>query len=186
MAGQRGRCGVWHPPEGLPEGFDRVAGPETGRGSIARFDELGMRPLIGPELEFYVFEPSETSANGWRRYGEAPGNVYATGLRGDPDNLLLRLLRNLSAYEVDVFAANHEYSSGQFEINLWHSEALDAADRSATSSPRRGGTARTTPAWTAARRLNSSGLCTPPPASACGARHSPGSGARSPCSAVQR
>jgi glutamine synthetase len=28
-----------------------------------------------------------------------------------------------------VVAANHEFSSGQFEINLWHSEALDAADR---------------------------------------------------------
>ena len=26
-------------------------------------------------------------------------------------------------------AANHEFSSGQFEINLWHSEALEAADR---------------------------------------------------------
>ena len=26
-------------------------------------------------------------------------------------------------------AANHEFSSGQFEINLWHSDALDAADR---------------------------------------------------------
>ena len=25
--------------------------------------------------------------------------------------------------------ANHEFSSGQFEINLWHSDALDAADR---------------------------------------------------------
>ena len=28
-----------------------------------------------------------------------------------------------------MVAANHEFSSGQFEINLWHSEALDAADR---------------------------------------------------------
>ena len=28
-----------------------------------------------------------------------------------------------------MVAANHEFSSGQFEINLWHSEALDSADR---------------------------------------------------------
>ncbi len=28
-----------------------------------------------------------------------------------------------------MVAANHEFASGQFEINLWHSEALDAADR---------------------------------------------------------
>ena len=28
-----------------------------------------------------------------------------------------------------MVAANHEFSCGQFEINLWHSDALDAADR---------------------------------------------------------
>ena len=28
-----------------------------------------------------------------------------------------------------MVAANHEFSAGQFEINLWHSGALDAADR---------------------------------------------------------
>ncbi len=96
---------------------------------ISRFEELGMRPVLGPELEFYLFEPAPSAPNGWRRYGEATGNVYVTGLRGDPDKLLVRLLRQLAAYELDVFAANHEYCSGQFEINLWHSEALDAADR---------------------------------------------------------
>ncbi len=51
------------------------------------------------------------------------------GLKGDPENVLLRTLRQLSAYGLEVVAANHEFSSGQFEINLWHSDALDAADR---------------------------------------------------------
>ena len=51
------------------------------------------------------------------------------GLKGDPENVLIRTLRHLSNYGIDVVAANHEFSSGQFEINLWHSEALDAADR---------------------------------------------------------
>ena len=65
-----------------PDGSASLESPRhVLKNMIARFDELGMRPLIGPELEFYVFEPSEASANGWRRYGEAPGNVYATGLR---------------------------------------------------------------------------------------------------------
>lgn len=96
---------------------------------IAQFDELGMRPLVGPELEFYVLERCATSPTGWQRYGEGPGNVYVAGLKGDPESVLLRFLRHLSAYNLDVVAANHEYSSGQFEINLWHSDALDAADR---------------------------------------------------------
>jgi glutamine synthetase len=96
---------------------------------IAQFAELGMGPMVGPELEFYVLERDEGSATGWKRYAEATGNVYVAGLKGDPDNILLRLLRHLDAYGLDVVAANHEFCSGQFEINLWHSEALSAADR---------------------------------------------------------
>jgi glutamine synthetase len=96
---------------------------------IEKFAELGMRPMVGPELEFYVLEPDPTSPQGWRRYGEGTGNVYVAGLKGDPENTLLASLRSLAAYGIDVVAANHEFSSGQFEINLWHSEALGAADR---------------------------------------------------------
>ncbi len=88
-----------------------------------------MRPIVGPELEFYVLERTDKNPTGWQRYGEATGNVYVAGLKGDPENVLLRMLRHLSAYGLEVVAANHEFSSGQFEINLWHSEALDAADR---------------------------------------------------------
>jgi glutamine synthetase len=88
-----------------------------------------MRPMVGPELEFYVLERSATSESGWQRYGEATGNVYVAGLKGDPENILIRTLRYLSEFGLDVVAANHEFSSGQFEINLWHSEALSAADR---------------------------------------------------------
>jgi glutamine synthetase len=96
---------------------------------IAQFAGLGMHPIIGPELEFYLLEPDEQAATGWKRYGEATGNVYVAGRKGDPENLLLRTLRQLSAYGLDVVAANHEFASGQFEINLWHSQALEAADR---------------------------------------------------------
>ena len=98
--------------------------------SCERFAELGMRPIVGPELEFYVLEESDDVAkSGWQRYGEGTGNVYVSGLKGDPENVLLTALRQLGDYGIDVVAANHEFSSGQFEINLWHSDALDAADR---------------------------------------------------------
>ncbi|HEY6682590.1 MAG TPA: glutamine synthetase family protein, partial [Propionibacteriaceae bacterium] len=96
---------------------------------IQQFADLGMEPIVGPELEFYVLERTDKNPTGWQRYGEATGNVYVAGLKGDPENVLLRTLRQLSAFGLEVVAANHEFSSGQFEINLWHSEALDAADR---------------------------------------------------------
>jgi len=96
---------------------------------VDKFAELGMRPIVGPELEFYVLNPDASNSNGWCRYGEGTGNVYVSGLKGDPENTLLSSLRQLGAYDIDVVAANHEFSSGQFEINLWHSDAVDAADR---------------------------------------------------------
>jgi glutamine synthetase len=96
---------------------------------VERFATLDMTPIAGPEYEFFLLEPDERAPTGWRRYGEAAGNVYVAGRRGDPENLLLRSLRHLDSYGLDVVTANHEFSSGQFEINLWHSEALDAADR---------------------------------------------------------
>ena len=113
-----------------PDGSPSQESPRTVlRSVVERFAELGMRPTVGPELEFFVLERDAASATGWRRYGEGTGNVYVSGLKGDPENVLLRALRSLSRYGLDVVAANHEFCSGQFEINLWHSEAMDAADR---------------------------------------------------------
>jgi glutamine synthetase len=96
---------------------------------ISQFAALGMHPVVGPELEFYLLDRDAQAPGGWKRYGEATGNVYVAGRKGDPENVLLRSLRQLSDYGLDVVAANHEFASGQFEINLWHSTALDAADR---------------------------------------------------------
>jgi glutamine synthetase len=113
-----------------PDGTPSAESPRTVlKRVIGKFAELGMRPIVGPELEFYVLQRSDKHASGWERYGEATGNVYVAGLKGDPENVLIRTLRHLSDYGLEVVAANHEFSSGQFEINLWHSEALDAADR---------------------------------------------------------
>ncbi len=96
---------------------------------IEQFSRLEMFPIIGPELEFYVLEESTTAPSGWQRYGEGTGNVYTSGLKGDPENVLLATLRDLGGYGLEVVAANHEFCAGQFEINMWHGEALHAADR---------------------------------------------------------
>lgn len=96
---------------------------------IEKFSSIAGTPICGPELEFYVLQEDENSDSGWSRYGEMSGNVYVSGLRGDPENVLLQTLRQLGEYDIEVVAANHEFSSGQFEINLWHSDAMDASDR---------------------------------------------------------
>lgn len=96
---------------------------------VEQFRQLGQTPIVGPELEFFLMERDEAAPNGWRRYGDAAGNVYVAGRKGDPENLLLRWLRQLGDYGIGVATANHEFASGQFEINLWHGEAMAAADR---------------------------------------------------------
>ncbi|MEU7039531.1 glutamine synthetase family protein [Streptomyces varsoviensis] len=98
------------------------------RGVLGRTAE-GPRAVIGPELEYYLCERDASSATGWSPYGRAPGNVYSAGLRGDPDGHLLRTLRHLKGLGIGATAGNREFGSGQFEINLDHSAALDAADR---------------------------------------------------------
>src|ERR1035437_4278538 len=99
------------------------------RNVVSQFDAAGRKAIVGPELEFFLMDRDAQSPSGWSRYGEATGNVYVTGFRGDPDSFLTHALRHLGNYGIETSAGNHEFSSGQFEINLWHSAALDAADR---------------------------------------------------------
>src|SRR4249920_1723847 len=112
-------------PDGSPA-------PESPRVVVRRVAEavsgLGYSLICGPELEFYL---CQRDADGrWQRYANELGNVYVVGHKGDPEGLLLHMLRQLRDAGLKVTAANHEFSPGQFEINLGHSELADAADRS--------------------------------------------------------
>lgn len=102
---------------------------EVLRTVVARLAELGLTAVVGPELEYFLCEADPSAACGWTPYAAAAGNVYVAGRRGDPDGHLLRTLRHLHALGIGATMGNHEFSGGQFEINLTHSEALAAADR---------------------------------------------------------
>ncbi|TQO19170.1 glutamine synthetase [Rhodoglobus vestalii] len=94
---------------------------------IAQYTALGLTPIIGPELEFYIANYDEEK--GWSRSLSRTGRVYTTGESVDPGGQFLNLMRMLDGMDIGVFAGNHEFSPSQYEINLWHSGALDAADR---------------------------------------------------------
>jgi glutamine synthetase len=116
---------------GDTSGPDGAPAPESPREVARRVSrhlaELGLSAVVGPELEFFVCE--QDAAGTWRRYADEPGNVYVVGRKGDPRGLLLTMLRHLRDAGLRVTAANHEFSAGQFEINLDHSELVDSADR---------------------------------------------------------
>src|SRR3954462_14109050 len=116
---------------GDARGPDGAPAPESPRQVARRVSqhlaELGLTAVVGPELEFFVCE--QDASGTWRRYADEPGNVYVVGRKGDPRGLLVTMLRHLRDAGLRVTAANHEFSAGQFEINLDHSELVDSADR---------------------------------------------------------
>lgn len=94
---------------------------------IESYQALGLHPVVGPELEFYISNKDENGK--FQRSLSQTGRVYMTGTLVDPDGDFLHLMRMLDSLNIGAFAGNHEFSPGQYEVNLWHSEALDAADR---------------------------------------------------------
>lgn len=96
---------------------------------VADLDTEGLAAVVGPELEYFLLDRDESAPHGWRRYADVTGHVYTAGRTSDPDGHLPRMLRNLDPLGIGVISGNREFDGGQFEINLAHSAALDAADR---------------------------------------------------------
>lgn len=111
-----------------PDGSPNLMSPRSVlKKVIEGYNKLGLQPVVGPELEFYI--ANRTDDGGFERALSQTGRVYMTGALVDPDGDVLHLLRMLDRLNIGAFASNHEFSPSQYEINLWHSEALDAADR---------------------------------------------------------
>ncbi len=96
---------------------------------LAEFSGVGVAPVIGPELEFYLCEPDSLAPNGYRPYAGQDSGAYTVGGVADPKGTLSKMVDAAVALELGPVAAAHEYGRAQFEINLRHGPALDSADR---------------------------------------------------------
>lgn len=107
--------------------------PESPRDLLRRvvtdLDAEELTAVVGPELEYFLLDRDDLAPNGWRRYADVTGQVYTVGRKSDPAGHLPATLRKLDALGIGVVSGNREFDGGQFEINLRHSTALDAADR---------------------------------------------------------
>jgi glutamine synthetase len=114
------------PATGGPSGLDS-------RGALKRvlreYEALGVSPIVGPELEFYLCEADPSAVNGYRPYAAQDSPVYTVGDVADPKGTLGRMLDAAVELDLQAIAAAHEYGRAQFEINLRHGPALDSADR---------------------------------------------------------
>jgi glutamine synthetase len=89
----------------------------------------GLVPIVAPELEFFLAERDSAAPNGLRRYVDEFSRVYTVGAVSDPREIVLKMLLWCDELGLQAFAANHEFMNSQYEINVKHSDALDAADR---------------------------------------------------------
>ncbi len=93
---------------------------------LEQYRELNLVPIVGPELEFYLARHTD---DGYGRVINKAGRAYTTGSQVDPDGTFLHMMRMVDQLNIGAFAGNHEFSPSQYEINLWHGEAMSAADR---------------------------------------------------------
>ncbi len=94
---------------------------------VARYRDMGMVPVVGPEVEFFLLWRDE--GEGLQPYVNRPAMVYTIGHLSDPAGVVRTLLEAAGDMELQALASSAEFSPGQFEINLLHGEALAAADR---------------------------------------------------------
>jgi glutamine synthetase len=110
---------------------DHLPAPADPRGAVRRaveaYAELGLSPVVGPELEFFLCERG--ADGGLRRYVDNLSMVYTVGPQADPRGIVREITEILARLGMGTFAANHEFMNSQYEINLRHAPALTAADR---------------------------------------------------------
>lgn len=97
---------------------------------IAEYTELGLRPIVASELEFYVFKTGADGTLGL--YSDKPCSVYTMSPRVDPQNIMRKLQVVLTRMGYDILYYNHEFFQGQYEFNWKHTDALLMADQTFT------------------------------------------------------
>jgi glutamine synthetase len=109
------------------------------RGVLRRVVELfareGWRPIVGPEIEFYmiskfndvILEPrAPAGRSGLREFGQ---HVYSLDAIDEFDKLFEELYQFSEIMRIDLDTLIHEDGPCQFEVNIRHSDAIHVADQ---------------------------------------------------------
>ena len=123
--------------QGQPWGWDpRVVLQQV----LARYQERGWRPVMAPEMEFYLFEQQrgdngEPRIPGTRLNGQCQigGQIYSTELLQENADLLYEIRHCCETMKLPLDGLLKELSPGQFELNLFHhDDPLQLADDTQT------------------------------------------------------
>jgi len=94
--------------------------------TLARWQAHGLEPMVGIELEAYLFEPDGNG--GWMPISTPGAYVYGTGMAVDPTGTIDEIMATAREVGLPLESVNSEYDNGQFELTLAYTDALRAAD----------------------------------------------------------
>ncbi|MEX0371024.1 MAG: glutamine synthetase [Tateyamaria sp.] len=96
------------------------------RAAIDAWGAKGLVPMVGLELEAYVFQQDADGV--WTPYDTPGAFVYGTGPQNDPAGLMDALWSTADAVGLPIESMNGEYDNGQFELTLRFDTAMNACD----------------------------------------------------------
>jgi glutamine synthetase len=102
---------------------------------LARYAERGWKPVVAPEMEFYLVARSTdphqplTPPMGRSGMAELSRQSYSIDAVNDFDPFFLELSAFCKAHNLGVETLIHEAGAAQMEINFAHGDALELADR---------------------------------------------------------
>ena len=102
---------------------------------LALYEAEGWRPVIAPEMEFYLLERNVDKAAPLRppvgRSGraETAPQSYSIDAVAEFDGFVEELYQHLAAQELDADTLIHENGAAQMEINFLHGDPLALADQ---------------------------------------------------------
>jgi glutamine synthetase len=94
--------------------------------AIAAWRAIGLEPMVGIELEAYIFQRGDDG--GWVPYDTPGAFVYGTGPFSDPAGLVEDIWAAADGCNLPIESINAEFDAPQFELTLRFADALKAVD----------------------------------------------------------
>ena len=101
---------------------------------LALYDELGLRPVVAPELEFFLVQKNTDPdfpllpPAGRSGRPETARQSYSIDAVNEFDPILDLMYDYAETMELDLDTLIHESGAGQLEVNFEHKDALSRAD----------------------------------------------------------
>ena len=105
------------------------------RGVLAKYEERGWRPVVAPEVEFYLLSPQSDPMQdaeppegrlGWKEGARQP---FSIDTMNDFDPFINDVYAYCEDQGIRIDTLSQEAGPAQFEINFLHGDAVDLADQ---------------------------------------------------------